>query len=70
MVEEPSHDPIVTNPLADEDTGNDSGAESFTATTSSPTRGTALSYQTSSRKHPSLMVSARPTMSMASLPIM
>jgi hypothetical protein len=42
MAEEPSHDPIVTNPLADEDTGNDSGAKSFTATTSSPTRGTTL----------------------------
>jgi hypothetical protein len=42
MAEEPSHDPIVANPPADEDTGNDSGAESVTAMASSPTRGTAL----------------------------
>jgi hypothetical protein len=42
MAEGPSHDPIIANPSADEDTGNDSRAESVTATTSSPTRGTAL----------------------------
>jgi hypothetical protein len=42
MAEGPSHEPIVANPLADEDTGNDSGATSVAATTSSPTRGAAL----------------------------
>jgi hypothetical protein len=42
MAEGPSRYPIVTNPLADEDTGNDSGAESIAATTSSLTHGTAL----------------------------
>jgi hypothetical protein len=41
MAEGPSHDPIVTNPPADEDTGNDSGAESVAVTASSPTRGIA-----------------------------
>jgi hypothetical protein len=40
--EGPSHDPIVTNPLADKDTRSDSGAESIAATTSSPTRGATL----------------------------
>jgi hypothetical protein len=42
MAEGPSHDPIITNPLADEDTRNDYGVESVTATTSSPTHGAAL----------------------------
>jgi hypothetical protein len=42
MAEGPSHDPIVTNPPTDDDTGNDSGVESVAATTSSPTRGAAL----------------------------
>jgi hypothetical protein len=42
MAEGPSHDPIVTNPPADEDTGNDSGVESVAATTSSLTHGAAL----------------------------
>jgi hypothetical protein len=42
MAEGPSHDPIVTNPPADEDIVNDSGMESVAATTSSPTRGVAL----------------------------
>jgi hypothetical protein len=42
MAEGPSRDPIVANPPADEDTGNDSRAESITATTSSPTHGAAL----------------------------
>jgi hypothetical protein len=42
MAEGPSHDPIITNPPADEDTGNDSWAESVAAMTSSPTRGAAL----------------------------
>jgi hypothetical protein len=42
MAEEPSRNPIITNLLADEDTGNDSGAESIATTTSSPARGTAL----------------------------
>jgi hypothetical protein len=32
MAEGPSRDPIVTNPPTDEDTRNDSGAESITAT--------------------------------------
>jgi hypothetical protein len=35
MAEGPSHDPIITNPLVDEDTGNDTGVESVTATASS-----------------------------------
>jgi hypothetical protein len=42
MAEEPSHDPIVANPPADEDTGNDSGVESVAVMASSPTCGTAL----------------------------
>jgi hypothetical protein len=42
MAKGPSRDPIVTNPSAEEDTRNDSGEESFSATTSSPTHGTAL----------------------------
>jgi hypothetical protein len=42
MAEGPSHDPIVTNPPTDEDTRNDSGAESITATTSSLIHGAAL----------------------------
>jgi hypothetical protein len=42
MAEGPSRDPIVTNPPADEDIGNDSRAESITAMASSLTRGTAL----------------------------
>jgi hypothetical protein len=42
MAEGPSHDPIVTKPPADEDTGNDSGTECVIATTSSPTHGSAL----------------------------
>jgi hypothetical protein len=42
MAEEPSHDPIVAILSADEDTRNDSGVESVTATSSSPTRGAAL----------------------------
>jgi hypothetical protein len=42
MAEGPSHDPIVTNPPTDEDTRNDSGAKSITATTSSPIHGAAL----------------------------
>jgi hypothetical protein len=42
MAEGPSHDPIITNPPTDEDTENDSGAESIAAMTSSPSRGAAL----------------------------
>jgi hypothetical protein len=42
MVKGPTRDPTVANPLADEDTGSDSGAESVTATTSSPTCGATL----------------------------
>jgi hypothetical protein len=42
MAEGPSHDPTITNPLADEDTRNDYGVESVAATTSSPTPGAAL----------------------------
>jgi hypothetical protein len=42
MAEGPSHDPIVTNRPADEDTGSDSRAESITTMTSSPTRGATL----------------------------
>jgi hypothetical protein len=42
MAEGPSRDPIITNPPPDEDTRNDSGAESVAATASSPTSGTAL----------------------------
>jgi hypothetical protein len=42
MAEGPSRDPIITNPSADEDTGNDSGMKSITATASSLTCGTAL----------------------------
>jgi hypothetical protein len=42
MAKGPSRDPIVTNPPADEDTENDSGAESVVAMTSSPTHGAAL----------------------------
>jgi hypothetical protein len=42
MAEGPSRDPIVTNPLADKDIRNDSGAKSITATASSPARGAAL----------------------------
>jgi hypothetical protein len=42
MAEGPSHDPIVANLPTDEDIRNDSRAESVTATTSSPTCGTAL----------------------------
>jgi hypothetical protein len=42
MDEGPSHDPIVANPSADEDTRNDSGAESVAAMTSSPTCGAAM----------------------------
>jgi hypothetical protein len=42
MAEGPSHDPIVTNPLADEDIGNDSEAKSIAATASSPARGATL----------------------------
>jgi hypothetical protein len=42
MPEGPSRNPIIANPPADEDTENDSGAESIIATTSSPTHGTAL----------------------------
>jgi hypothetical protein len=42
MAEGPSRNPIITNPPADEDTGNDSGAKSIAAMTSSPTRGAAL----------------------------
>jgi hypothetical protein len=74
MAEGPSHDPIVTNPSADEDTGNDSGTESVTATTSSPTRGVALMAKGKIpelsdffKKHPSLTTSAKPTMSVAGL---
>jgi hypothetical protein len=42
MSEVPSRDPIVANPPADEDTRNNSRAESFAATASFPTRGAAL----------------------------
>jgi hypothetical protein len=42
MAEGRSHDPTVANPPADEDTGSDSGAESITMITSSPTRGATL----------------------------
>jgi hypothetical protein len=42
MAEGPSHDPIVTNPPADKDTENNSGAESVTTMTSSLTHGAAL----------------------------
>jgi hypothetical protein len=42
MAEGPSRNSTVANLPADEDTGNDSGAESIAATTSSPTRGAAL----------------------------
>jgi hypothetical protein len=42
MAEGPSRDPIVTNAPVDKDTGNDSGAESVAATTSSPTHGATL----------------------------
>jgi hypothetical protein len=42
MAERPSRDPIVANPSVDEDTGNDSGAESVAAMASSPTCGAAL----------------------------
>jgi hypothetical protein len=42
MAEGPSRDPIITNPPADEYIGNDSRAESVTATTSSLTHGVAL----------------------------
>jgi hypothetical protein len=42
MAEGPSHDPIITNPPADEDTRNDSGAESVAAMASSLTRGATL----------------------------
>jgi hypothetical protein len=77
MVKGPSRDTIITNPPADEDTGNDSRVESVTAMTSSPTCGAALmvrakslSYQTSSRKPPSLMASVKPTTSVAGLLVM
>jgi hypothetical protein len=42
MVEGPSRNPIVTSPLGNKDTGNDSGAESIATMTSSPTHGAAL----------------------------
>jgi hypothetical protein len=42
MAEGPSRNPIVTNPPANKDTGNDSRAESITAMASSLTRGAAL----------------------------
>jgi hypothetical protein len=42
MAEGPSRDPIVTNPPADEDIENDSGVESVTTMSSSPTHGVAL----------------------------
>jgi hypothetical protein len=42
MAEGPSHDPSVDNPLTDEDTGSDSGAESIVVMTSSPTHGASL----------------------------
>jgi hypothetical protein len=42
MAEGHSHDPIIANPPTDEDTGNDSRAESVAAMTSSPTHGAAL----------------------------
>jgi hypothetical protein len=42
MAEGTARDPTAANPLADEDTEIDSGAESVTATTSSPSHGTAL----------------------------
>jgi hypothetical protein len=42
MAEGPSCNPIITNPPADEDTGNDSGAESVAAMASSPTHGATL----------------------------
>jgi hypothetical protein len=42
MAKGPSRDPIITNPPIDEDTENDSGAESVAAMTSSPSRGAAL----------------------------
>jgi hypothetical protein len=42
MAEGPPRDPIIANPPAYEDTGNDSGVESITATTSSSTRVIAL----------------------------
>jgi hypothetical protein len=74
MAEGPSHDPIVTNPSADEDTGNDSGTESVTTTTSSLTRGTALMAKGKIpelsdffKKHLSLTASTKPTTSVAGL---
>jgi hypothetical protein len=42
MAEGPSHNPIIAIPPVDEDTGNDSRAESVTSTASSPTYGAAL----------------------------
>jgi hypothetical protein len=42
MAEGPSHDPIVTNPSADEDTGNNSRVESVAAMDSSLICGAAL----------------------------
>jgi hypothetical protein len=42
MAEGPSRDPIVTNPPGDEDIENDSGVESVTTMSSSPTHGAAL----------------------------
>jgi hypothetical protein len=42
MAEGPSRDPTVINPPADEDTRSDSGAESITVMTSSPTRDATL----------------------------
>jgi hypothetical protein len=42
IVEGPSRDPVIANSPADEDTGNDSGAEIIVATASSPSHGIAL----------------------------
>jgi hypothetical protein len=42
MAEEPFHDPIINNPSTEEDTRNDFGVESVSATTSSLTHGAAL----------------------------
>jgi hypothetical protein len=74
MAEEPSRDPIITSPLADEDTENDSRAESVTATTSSLTHGAALMAKGEIpklsdffKKNPSLTAIAKPTTSVAGL---
>jgi hypothetical protein len=42
MAEGPSRDPIITNPPANEEPENDSGAETVAATTSSLTHGATL----------------------------